>query len=109
PAVEWRTPHVRPHPGREAPRLAPPHLLRGRARPHDRVVPPERALVAAADVDAQYPDRHPGRQAGASLTGPIPFFQHDLGEAELEAVRHVLSGPILPTAAPAERVARGGP
>jgi dTDP-4-amino-4,6-dideoxygalactose transaminase len=38
------------------------------------------------------------------LTGPIPFFQHDLGEAELEAVRQVLSGPILTTGATVERV-----
>jgi dTDP-4-amino-4,6-dideoxygalactose transaminase len=40
------------------------------------------------------------------LTGPIPFFQHDLGEAELEAVRQVLSGPILTTGATVERVER---
>ena len=40
------------------------------------------------------------------MTGPIPFFQHDLGEAELEAVRQVLSGPILTTGATVERVER---
>jgi hypothetical protein len=30
----------------------------------------------------------------APLTGPIPFFQHDLGQPELDAIREVLSGPI---------------
>ncbi len=37
---------------------------------------------------------------------PIPFFQHDLGEPELEAVREVLRGPILTTGATVERVER---
>jgi dTDP-4-amino-4,6-dideoxygalactose transaminase len=36
----------------------------------------------------------------------IPFFQHDLGPAELEAVREVLAGPILTTGATVERVER---
>jgi Predicted pyridoxal phosphate-dependent enzyme apparently involved in regulation of cell wall biogenesis len=40
------------------------------------------------------------------LTGPIPFFQHDLGQPELDAVREVLSGPILTTGATVERVER---
>ena len=36
----------------------------------------------------------------------IPFFQHDLGEPELEAVREVLSGRILTTGEMVERVER---
>ena len=40
------------------------------------------------------------------MTGPIPFFQHDLGQPELDAVREVLSGPILTTGAVVERVER---
>jgi dTDP-4-amino-4,6-dideoxygalactose transaminase len=36
----------------------------------------------------------------------IPFFQHDLGQAELESVREVLAGPILTTGAMVERVER---
>jgi dTDP-4-amino-4,6-dideoxygalactose transaminase len=40
------------------------------------------------------------------LTGPIPFFQHDLGQPELDAVREVLSGPILTTGATVDRVER---
>jgi UDP-4-amino-4-deoxy-L-arabinose-oxoglutarate aminotransferase len=40
------------------------------------------------------------------LTGPIPFYQHDLGQPELDAVREVLSGPILTTGATVERVER---
>lgn len=40
------------------------------------------------------------------MTGPIPFFQHDLGQPELDAVREVLSGPILTTGATVERVER---
>lgn len=35
---------------------------------------------------------------------PIPFFQHDLGQPELDAVRAVLSEPILTTGATVERV-----
>jgi UDP-4-amino-4-deoxy-L-arabinose-oxoglutarate aminotransferase len=38
------------------------------------------------------------------LTVPIPFFQHDLGQPELDAVRAVLSEPILTTGATVERV-----
>jgi len=38
------------------------------------------------------------------LIEPIPFFQHDLGQPELDAVREVLSGPILTTGATVERV-----
>ena len=38
------------------------------------------------------------------MTGPIPFFQHDLGQPELDAVREVLNGPILTTGATVERV-----
>jgi UDP-4-amino-4-deoxy-L-arabinose-oxoglutarate aminotransferase len=41
------------------------------------------------------------------LSAPIPFFQHDLGEPELNAVREVLSGPILTTGATVERVEHG--
>ncbi len=37
---------------------------------------------------------------------PIPFFQHDLGQPELDAIREVLSGPILTTGATVERVER---
>ena len=40
------------------------------------------------------------------MTGPIPFFQHDLGQPELDAVREVLGGPILTTGATVERVER---
>jgi dTDP-4-amino-4,6-dideoxygalactose transaminase len=40
------------------------------------------------------------------LTGPIPFFQHDLGQPELDAIREVLSGPILTTGATVARVER---
>lgn len=40
------------------------------------------------------------------MTGPIPFFQHDLGQPELDAVREVLSGPILTTGATVDRVER---
>lgn len=40
------------------------------------------------------------------MTGPIPFFQHDLGQPELDAIREVLSGPILTTGATVERVER---
>jgi dTDP-4-amino-4,6-dideoxygalactose transaminase len=40
------------------------------------------------------------------LTAPIPFFQHDLGQPELDAVREVLGGPILTTGATVERVER---
>jgi len=36
----------------------------------------------------------------------IPFFQHDLGQPELESVREVLAGPILTTGAVVERVER---
>jgi dTDP-4-amino-4,6-dideoxygalactose transaminase len=60
--------------------------------------------VAATDVDAPHPDHLGGRQAGAPLSWPIPFFQHDLGEPELDAVREVLRGPILTTGATVERV-----
>ena len=41
------------------------------------------------------------------MTAPIPFFQHDLGQPELDAVREVLSGPILTTGATVERFERG--
>ncbi len=40
------------------------------------------------------------------MTGPIPFFQHDLGQPELDAIREVLSGPILTTGATVEQVER---
>jgi dTDP-4-amino-4,6-dideoxygalactose transaminase len=40
------------------------------------------------------------------LSGPIPFFQHDLGEPELDAIREVLGGPILTTGATVERFER---
>lgn len=40
------------------------------------------------------------------MTEPIPFFQHDLGQPELDAIREVLSGPILTTGATVERVER---
>jgi UDP-4-amino-4-deoxy-L-arabinose-oxoglutarate aminotransferase len=40
------------------------------------------------------------------LTGPIPFFQHDLGQPELDAIREVLAGSILTTGATVERVER---
>ena len=40
------------------------------------------------------------------MTTPLPFFQHDLGQAELDAVREVLSGPILTTGATVERLER---
>ena len=40
------------------------------------------------------------------MTEPIPFFRHDLGQPELDAVREVLSGPILTTGATVERFER---
>src|SRR5262249_62160468 len=61
-------------------------------------------MVAAADVDASHTDHLGGRETGAPLIRPIPFFQHDLGEPELEAVREVLRGPILTTGETVERV-----
>jgi UDP-4-amino-4-deoxy-L-arabinose-oxoglutarate aminotransferase len=36
----------------------------------------------------------------------VPFYRHDLGEPELEAVREVLAGPILTTGATVERLER---
>ena len=41
-----------------------------------------------------------------SNTGSIPFYRHDLGEAELEMVREVLAQPILTTGEYVERVER---
>lgn len=41
-----------------------------------------------------------------SNTGPVPFYRHDLGEAELEMVREVLAQPILTTGEYVERVER---
>src|SRR5262249_34506499 len=110
--VHWRSAgpglpaHLRPCQGREIARLAAPDHLRRRARADDRLVPQERKLVAAADVDAPHSHHLGGGRAGAPLTGPIPFFQHDLGQPELDAIREVLSGPILTTGATVERIER---
>jgi len=39
-------------------------------------------------------------------TGPVPFYRHDLGDAELDMVREVLAQPILTTGEYVERVER---
>ena len=60
-------------------------------------------MVATADVDATHSDCHRRREKGDALMAAanpsqkVPFFMHDLGQAELDAVAEVLSGPILTT------------
>ena len=54
---------------------------------------------------AEDPDRVRVGEARAPLKRGIPFFLHDLGAPELEAVAEVLRGPILSTG---ETVARFG-
>jgi dTDP-4-amino-4,6-dideoxygalactose transaminase len=59
--------------------------------------------VAATDVDASHSDHYGCRKAGDALmpastpVTKVPFFMHDLGKAELDAVAEVLAGPILTT------------
>jgi UDP-4-amino-4-deoxy-L-arabinose-oxoglutarate aminotransferase len=52
-------------------------------------------MVDAATVDAQHSDRKRRRQEGNALS--VPFFMHDLGRAELDALAEVFAGPILTT------------
>src|SRR6266699_3300085 len=59
-------------------------------------------MVASADVDATHPDHHRQRKERdalmtATAATKVPFFMHDLGQAELDAVAEVLAGPILTT------------
>src|SRR6266581_4490469 len=59
-------------------------------------------MVASADVDATHPDHHRQRKERDALmtvtaVTKVPFFMHDLGQAELDAVAEVLAGPILTT------------
>lgn len=48
-------------------------------------------------MDAAHSDLHGRGQKGNALRAPIPFYQHDLGREELDAVAKVLAGPILTT------------
>jgi dTDP-4-amino-4,6-dideoxygalactose transaminase len=60
-------------------------------------------MVASADVDASYSDNHRRRKKGNALMTPtpskprVPFFMHDLGQAELDSIAEVLRNPILTT------------
>src|SRR5262249_1733116 len=58
------------------------------------------------DVDAPHSDRHRGWAKRNALMSQIPFFKHDLGEPELEAIAQVLRGPILTTGATVETFER---
>ncbi len=53
-------------------------------------------------MDAPYTNNYGGGEAGTALTERIPFYRHDLGDPELEAVAKVLAGPILTTGATVE-------
>jgi UDP-4-amino-4-deoxy-L-arabinose-oxoglutarate aminotransferase len=53
--------------------------------------------VATTGLDAPYSDYYGFREARASLMMKVPFYLHDLGQAELDAVAEVLAGPILTT------------
>ena len=48
-------------------------------------------------MDAAYPHRHCRWQKGVALIQQIPFFQHDLGKTELDAIAEVFAGTILTT------------
>lgn len=48
-------------------------------------------------MDETYPHYYSGRQKGNALKHQIPFYQHDLGKPELDAIAEVLAGPILTT------------
>ena len=48
-------------------------------------------------MDASHSHSDPRGTPGAPLKHTLPFFQHDLGEEELESLRKVLGGPILTT------------
>jgi dTDP-4-amino-4,6-dideoxygalactose transaminase len=60
-------------------------------------------VVAATDVDASYSHYHGDRQKGDALMATVvsgtkvPFFLHDLGQTELDAIAEVLANPILTT------------
>ena len=54
-------------------------------------------------MDEENPHFQCRGQKGNALTANIPFFRHDLGQPELDAVADVLAGPILTTG---ETVAR---
>jgi dTDP-4-amino-4,6-dideoxygalactose transaminase len=48
-------------------------------------------------VDAAYSDHQRGGKEGISLTQAVPFYQHDLGQPELDEIADVFAGPILTT------------
>ena len=61
-------------------------------------------------MDAAHPDHHCHRKERDALTATttmnVPFFMHDLGKAELDAVAEVLANPILTTGAWVEQFER---
>ena len=48
-------------------------------------------------MDAPHSHYYGFREARAALMIRVPFYLHDLGQAELDAVAEVLAGPILTT------------
>ena len=48
-------------------------------------------------MDAPHSDYYGFREARAALMIRVPFYHHDLGQAEMDAVAEVLAGPILTT------------
>ena len=48
-------------------------------------------------MDAAYSDHYGRGETRASLMNKVPFFKHDLGQREVDAVAKVLAGPILTT------------
>ena len=63
--------------------------------------------MAHPGVDAAYSYYYRVGETRAALRDKIPFFKHDLGQAEVEAVAKVLAGPILTTGETVAQFERG--
>src|ERR1700722_4343274 len=65
------------------------------------------SMVAITSVDATHSHCHGIRQKGdalmATVLTTIPFFQHDLGHAEIDSLSEVLKGAILTTGETVDR------